>query len=126
MKLNAHQLRTLSEHDARQTIERRAFSLILDNVYDTYNIGGLFRLADALAMEKIYLCGMTDTPPNHKIKKASIGTYKIVPWEYAENTLEVIKKLKIKYHKKRQTSLLLNSTKKQSPTTQLIINFLLH
>ena len=96
MKLNAHQLRTLSEHDARQTIERRAFSLILDNVYDTYNIGGLFRLADALAMEKIYLCGMTDTPPNHKIKKASIGTYKIVPWEYAENTLEVIKKLKIK------------------------------
>ena len=99
MKLNAHQLRTLSEHDARQTIERRAFSLILDNVYDTYNIGGLFRLADALTMEKIYLCGMTETPPNHKIKKASIGTYKIVPWEYAESTVEVIAKLKMKNEK---------------------------
>lgn len=94
MKLNAQQLRNLEVTDEKHKIDRRPLYLILDNVYDTYNIGGLFRLADALAMEKIYLCGQTETPPNHKIKKASIGTYKIVPWEYADTISEVIKKLK--------------------------------
>lgn len=95
MKLNAQQLRQLTDTQAIASIKRHRLSLILDNVYDTYNIGGLFRLADALAMEKIYLCGETETPPNHKIKKASIGTDKIVPWEYAYTTMEVIEKLKM-------------------------------
>ncbi len=99
MKLNAQQLRQLENDLPPPQLKRHSLSLILDNVYDTYNIGGLFRLADALVMEKIYLCGATETPPNHKIKKASIGTYKIVPWEYAHTTLEVIEKLKIKYKK---------------------------
>jgi tRNA G18 (ribose-2'-O)-methylase SpoU len=82
MKLNAKQLRQLDENVSMQTENRFPVHLILDNIYDTYNIGGLFRLADALAIERIYLCGDSETPPNHRIKKASIGTYKVVPWEY--------------------------------------------
>jgi tRNA G18 (ribose-2'-O)-methylase SpoU len=94
MKLNAAELRNLEENHEEVTIERQPIYLIVDNVYDTYNIGGLFRLSDALAIEKLYLCGQTETPPNHKIKKASIGTYKIVPWEYKQTTLEAIEDLR--------------------------------
>jgi tRNA G18 (ribose-2'-O)-methylase SpoU len=94
MKLNAAQLRNLEEDHEIVQIQRQPVYLIVDNVYDTYNIGGLFRLSDALAIEKIYLCGQTETPPNHKIKKASIGTYKIVPWEYKKTTLEAIEDLR--------------------------------
>ena len=75
MKLNAQQLRDLEEQKAVGTIKevkRNPIYFILENIYDTYNIGGLFRLADAIAVEKIYLCGEMEIPPNHKIKKTSI------------------------------------------------------
>lgn len=92
-KLNAQELRNLDE-DANIDIKHNPIYFILDNVYDTYNIGGIFRLADALAVKKIYLCGMSDTPPNPKIKKASIGTYKVVPWTYKDKTKEAIYELR--------------------------------
>lgn len=92
----------VEESDIQQKVKeftRRPLYLILENIYDTYNIGGLFRLADALAVSKIYLCGQTEVPPNSKIKKASIGTYKVVPWEYKNTAAEAIaelKKMKVK------------------------------
>lgn len=73
---------------------RNPIFFIVENVYDTYNVGGLFRLADALNVAKIYLCGETEIPPNHKIVKASIGTYKIVPWEYKSSAAEAIAELR--------------------------------
>lgn len=100
MKLNARELRDLDEDTPIDTTDkgpRNPIYFILDDIYDTYNIGGLFRLADALHIEKIYICGLSETPPNHKIKKASIGTYKIVPWEYKESAVEAIEELR-KFH----------------------------
>ncbi len=97
MKLNARELRDVDEKEIQEklkTIKRRPLYFILENIYDTYNIGGLFRLADALAIEKMYICGESEIPPNHKIKKASIGTYKVVPWEYCKSAKEAIDKLK--------------------------------
>lgn len=97
IKLNSEQLRQLEEKRARgiaRKIKRYPLFFILEDVYDTYNIGGLFRLADALAAEKIYLCGQTETPPNSRIKKASIGTDKIVPFEYKKKAKEAIEELK--------------------------------
>jgi len=99
MKLNAKQLRQLEEKRAVgeiRKIKRRPIFFILENIYDTYNIGGLFRLADALAIEKIYLCGETETPPNSRIKKASIGTYKVVDWQYVKTVKKAIDELYIK------------------------------
>ena len=96
-KLDSKQLRDIPVTDAldlSNNIKRRPIYLILENVYDTYNIGGLFRLADALAVTKIFLCGEMETPPNHKIKKASVGTYKIVPWVYKKTTIEAINELR--------------------------------
>jgi len=100
MKLNAKELRDVDENeiaDKLKLIKRRPMYFILENIYDTYNIGGLFRLADALAIEKMYICGESEIPPNSKIKKASIGTYKVVPWEYKKTAVEAIQELKSKF-----------------------------
>ena len=97
MVLNSSELRKISEDEARalsQKVKRFPLYIILENVLDTYNIGGFFRLADAVAVEKIYLCGECALPPDHKIVKASVGAYKIVPWEYKKSVAEALKDLK--------------------------------
>src|SRR5579859_6741600 len=95
MKLDAKKLR-VSEHNPEEfkKIKRNPIYIIVDNVLDTYNIGSIFRLADAVAVEKVYLCGGTETPPNHRIKKASINTTEWVAWEYAESAAAAISLLK--------------------------------
>ena len=100
MKLNAKELRDIDGKDIvdkLKSIKRRPIYFILENIYDTYNISGLFRLADALAIEKIYLCGEMEVPPNSRINKASIGTYKVVNWEYKKTAKEAIDDLKSKF-----------------------------
>ncbi len=106
MKLDAKKLRELSDEEKEavsKSICRQPIYLILEDVYDTYNVGGLFRLADGLAIERLYLCGITETPPNHKIKKASIGTYKIVPWRYKETAIDAINEIKKELKEKNLT-----------------------
>jgi tRNA G18 (ribose-2'-O)-methylase SpoU len=93
MKLNAKEMRTVDESAVKEQInghKRHPIYFILENVYDTYNVGGLYRLADALGVSKMYLCGEMEIPPNPKIKKASIGTYKVVPWEYKKTAKEAV------------------------------------
>jgi len=97
MKLNAKQLRkgsALKRKLAKKLLKKKEIYIFLDNVLDTYNIGSVFRLADAVAAKKLYLCGGTEIPPNPRIKKASINTTEVVDWEYFENTIDAIKKLR--------------------------------
>jgi 23S rRNA (guanosine2251-2'-O)-methyltransferase len=77
-------------------INRQPIYIILDNVLDTYNIGAIFRLADAVAASQVIICGRSQTPPNIKIHRAAIGTEKWVPWFYQETAQGAIKKLKKK------------------------------
>lgn len=94
-KLNAKQLRTTPvDKEAATSIKKNPIYIILDNVLDTYNVGSIFRLADAVAAEKVFLCGQTLTPPNSRIKKASINTWQWVSWQYAETAVAAISKLK--------------------------------
>ncbi len=97
MKLKAAQLR-LSKPTPEEfgKIKKNPIYIIVDNVLDTYNIGAIFRLADAVAAEKVILCGDSETPPNHRIKKASINTTEWVSWEYFASTSEAILNLKSK------------------------------
>lgn len=89
--MNASQLRTQPvDGEIAQSIKKNPITIILDNVLDTYNIGSIFRLADAVAAEKVYLCGATETPPNTRIKKASINTWQWVNWEYQKTTMDAI------------------------------------
>lgn len=95
IKLGAKDLRT-SKPSAKDLakIKRRNIYFILDNILDTYNVGGMFRLADAIGVKKIYLCGVTETPPNPRIKKASINTTEWVAWEYKEDAILAIESLR--------------------------------
>lgn len=77
-----------------RSIKRNEIYIVLDNVLDTYNIGSIFRLADATACKKVYLCAGSETPPNSRIKKASINTWQWTPWEYCASAKEAIVKLK--------------------------------
>lgn len=68
--------------------------VVLDNVRSMNNIGSVFRTADAFLVTKIYLCGITATPPHKDIHKTALGATESVEWEYFENTLDVINTLK--------------------------------
>lgn len=94
--MNAQQLRTLPV-DEQVAAERKTnpITIVCDNVLDTYNVGSIFRLADAISAEKVILCGATETPPNSRIKKASINTWQWVTWEYAPSAKEALENLKI-------------------------------
>lgn len=95
IKLDAKKLR-LSNPDPEEVakLPKNDVYIIVDNVLDTYNIGSIFRLADAVAAKKVYLCGETETPPNHRIKKASINTTEWVPWEHTETAVAAINDLR--------------------------------
>ena len=68
--------------------------LVLDNVRSLNNVGSAFRTGDAFAVEKIYLCGITGTPPNKEINKTALGATESVDWDHAERTSELLKRLK--------------------------------
>jgi 23S rRNA (guanosine2251-2'-O)-methyltransferase len=68
--------------------------IVLDNIRSLNNIGSIFRTADAFLIEKIYLCGITATPPHKDIQKTALGATDSVDWEYIQDTLTIIKKLK--------------------------------
>ncbi|TWI02256.1 SpoU rRNA methylase family protein [Flavobacterium tiangeerense] len=67
--------------------------LVLDDIRSLHNIGSVFRTADAFLIEKIYLCGITATPPNKEIHKTALGATDTVAWEHYDRVLEVIEKL---------------------------------
>jgi 23S rRNA (guanosine2251-2'-O)-methyltransferase len=68
--------------------------LVLDNVRSLNNVGSVFRTADAFMVEKIYLCGITGTPPHRDIEKTALGATESVEWEHVPDTLELVKQLK--------------------------------
>lgn len=106
IKLDARQLRTsVPKKGEVGKIKRNPIYIVLDNVLDTYNVGAIFRLADAVAAEKIFLCGQTETPPNSRIKKASINTWQWVPWSYAKSAVEAIKELRTNNKKLRTVAI---------------------
>jgi len=73
---------------------KKPIILVLDNIRSMSNIGSLFRTADAFALEKIILCGITAQPPHRDIRKTALGAEETVAWEYEENTLVAVQKLK--------------------------------
>ena len=96
-KLNAKELRkSVPEEKDIKKIKRNPIFFVLDEIIDTYNIGSMFRLADAISVEKMYLCGKMEYPPSSRIHKAAVGTENWIPWEKTGSTLETVKKLKKK------------------------------
>src|SRR5258706_1195621 len=97
MKLAAKQLRlSHPTPEEFEKLKKNPVYIVLDNVLDTYNIGAVFRLADAVAAEKVILCAGSETPPNHRIKKASINTTEWVAWEYFDSAADAVADLREK------------------------------
>lgn len=92
-KLKNNELGRISV-DEFKAVDKTPLIVVLDNVRSLNNIGSVFRTSDAFLIEKIYLCGITATPPNKDIHKTALGATESVDWEYVENTLDIIKKLK--------------------------------
>lgn len=72
---------------------KRPVCVVLDNVRSMHNIGSAFRTGDAFRIERLYLCGITATPPHREIHKAALGATESVDWEYREDTLELVRDL---------------------------------
>lgn len=92
-KLKNSELERISASEFQQT-EKFPIIIILDNIRSLNNIGSVFRTSDAFLIEKVYLCGITATPPHKDITKTALGATESVAWEYAKNTQEVISVLK--------------------------------
>lgn len=92
-KLENSELERKSIKDFK-TAAKTPLILILDDIRSLHNIGSVFRSADAFLIEKIYLCGITATPPNKEIHKTALGATETVDWEYVEDVVSVIQKIK--------------------------------
>ncbi len=82
---------TLEEY---KEIPKNEVILVLDNIRSLNNVGSAFRTSDAFNIKKIYLCGITGTPPHRDIHKTALGATDSVEWEHNSSTLEVTKNLK--------------------------------
>jgi tRNA G18 (ribose-2'-O)-methylase SpoU len=94
-KLKNSELDRLSIDEFKQS-EKTKLIVVLDNIRSLNNIGSVFRTSDAFLIEKIYLCGITATPPHKDIHKTALGSTDSVAWEYAENTIDAINELQEK------------------------------
>ncbi len=74
--------------------KKEIFFVICHNIRSTYNVGSIFRTADAVGVSKIYLCGYTPSLPNEKISKVALGAEKLIPYQTVKSTTWLIKKLK--------------------------------
>ncbi len=92
-KLKLEELNRLSTDEYKES-SRHPVIVILDNVRSMNNTGSAFRTCDAFRIEKLYLCGITATPPNKEIHKTALGATESVNWEYREDTLVLIEELK--------------------------------
>jgi 23S rRNA (guanosine2251-2'-O)-methyltransferase len=92
-KLSLDELGRISVDQFKDS-EKIPICLLLDNVRSLHNVGSAFRTADAFRVEKIFLTGITGTPPHREIQKTALGATESVAWEHAESTAEAIQKLK--------------------------------
>jgi tRNA G18 (ribose-2'-O)-methylase SpoU len=92
-KLKLDQLGRISVQEFKQAT-KLPVSIVLDNIRSLHNVGSAFRTSDAFKLEKIYLTGITGTPPHREIEKTALGATASVEWEYAEKTGDVLKRLK--------------------------------
>ena len=94
-KLENSELDRLSV-DGFKAVTKTPLIVILDNIRSLNNIGSVFRTSDAFRIEKIYLCGITATPPHKDIQKTALGSTESVDWDYAEHTEALVRTLQSK------------------------------
>jgi len=94
---------------------KKPFYVICDNIRSLENIGSIFRTADALKIDKVFLTGICGKPPNDKISKTALGAEKWIDWEYCASAWKLIERLK----KDKVSIIALEQTEKSLPYTKL-------
>ena len=97
-KLKLEELGRISVDEFKES-EKIPVCILLDNIRSLHNVGSAFRTADAFRMEKIYLTGITGTPPHREIQKTALGATESVDWEFVESPAAAIADLKNKGYK---------------------------
>lgn len=92
-KLKLEQLGRISV-DQFKAVDKLPVCIVLDNIRSLHNVGSAFRTADAFRIDKLYLTGITGTPPHREIHKTALGATESVEWEYVEKSEDAIHKLK--------------------------------
>jgi 23S rRNA (guanosine2251-2'-O)-methyltransferase len=75
-------------------LPRAPVHVVLDNLRSAFNVGSIFRTADAGAAAHMHLCGMSAHPPNMKLAKTALGAFDYVPWTYYEHTAQAVDHLR--------------------------------
>lgn len=112
--------------DAFKDHEKSPLIIVLDNIRSLNNIGSVFRTSDAFLVQKIYLCGITATPPHKDIHKTALGATETVAWEYVKDTMELVEKLKAEGVKviaieQAENAVMLHDFKPKKDTTYALV-----
>lgn len=91
-KLRTIEMNRLSVEEFKEA-DKLPLIVVLDDVRSLYNVGSVFRSADAFRVEAVYLCGITATPPNAEIHKTALGGEDSVDWCYFERTEDAVEEL---------------------------------
>lgn len=92
-KLKLEELGRISVNEFKE-IRKIPVVVVLDDVRSMHNVGSIFRTADAFLIQKIYLCGITATPPSKEIRKTALGATESVEWIYSKNVEIMVTELK--------------------------------
>lgn len=90
----ARDLRKNLIHKETGSFTRNNLILVLDDLYDTFNVGGMYRVGDAAGVSKIIHAGKTPVPPDPKILRASVGLCNYIPWEQKEDIRSTVTELR--------------------------------
>ena len=91
-KLKITELNRLSVDEFKHA-DKLPLVVVLDEVRSLHNIGSVFRTSDAFLVNRIYLCGITATPPHPEMHKTALGAEDTVDWKYVKNTMEAVEEL---------------------------------
>ena len=92
-KLRNEELNRKSVKEFKAT-PKSTISIMLDNVRSMHNVGSIFRTADAFLIDKLFLTGITASPPHREIAKTALGATETVSWEYEPSSLQLVENLK--------------------------------
>jgi 23S rRNA (guanosine2251-2'-O)-methyltransferase len=92
-KLSMDELNRKSVDDFRQA-DKMPVIAVLENIRSAYNVGSVFRTADAFLLQGIYICGYTARPPHKEIKKTALGSEESVHWAHFANAAAAIEQLR--------------------------------
>ena len=87
-KLKNNELNRLNLEEFKNS-KKTPLLIVLDNVRSAHNVGSVFRTSDAFLVEKIYLCGITPTPPHKEIRKTALGASESVNWQHYTNSIDL-------------------------------------